>query len=75
MRWALLVVPAALTLHACEPPPRSASWFEAHPQDGAQVLAACAAGSMRGAECENAQSGWSANERDARMKLYRRVFK
>lgn len=61
-------------LAACSPEPRSAAYFEGHPQDAEQVTAACAAGTHRGQECANAQAGVAATQRSARMDAYRKGF-
>ena len=73
MRW-LALFPVLLAT-GCQVQPRSASYFEGHPQDTARVLAACARGAEHGAECETAREGQAAIERNARLELYRRSFK
>jgi hypothetical protein len=65
---------AVLTLTACAEEPRSAEYFEAHPQEAVEVSALCAAGAKGGDECANAQAGLAAARREARMDSYRRQF-
>lgn len=69
----VLVLAVAGALGACAPP-RSASYFEEHPDDAAKVLAGCATGEHRGEECANAQAGQAAAARKARMDAYRKNF-
>lgn len=59
---------------ACQPEPRSATYFEAHPEETARVLAACKAGSQRGPECEAARAGEAAIKANARQELFRKGF-
>lgn len=61
-------------LAACSPEPRSASYFEAHQDEAAEVVANCQTGSHRGQECVNAQAAVAAAKRDARMDAYRKGF-
>lgn len=70
-----MVVLAALTLAGCQPEPRSAEYFEAHPADAARTIAACDAGRHRGRACETALAGQAANEANKRLELFRRSFK
>ena len=65
---------AALGLCACSAEPRSASYFEAHRDVAARVLADCQAGRHRGQECTNAEAAKVAADAEARMKLYRKSF-
>ncbi len=65
---------AMATLAACAPAPRSASYFEAHPEEAHTVLAACKTGQTRGAECETALAGVTATANAARLRLYRKGF-
>jgi carbonic anhydrase/acetyltransferase-like protein (isoleucine patch superfamily) len=44
-------------LAACSPQPRSATYFEGHPEEAAQVVVDCAAGKHRGEACVNAKAG------------------
>jgi hypothetical protein len=74
VRLSMFVLPLAFNLTACSAAPRSASYFQAHPQDAKAVAAACQAGAARGAECPNAQDGIAAAARDARMAAYRKSF-
>jgi len=61
-------------LAACSAQPRSASYFQAHPAEAAQVIADCKTGAARGAECANAPSGAAAAANAERLKLYRKGF-
>jgi hypothetical protein len=65
---------AAVGLTACSPEPRSASYFEAHPEDAAKVVSDCQTGAHRGQECSNAQAAVAATKRDERMNAYRKGF-
>jgi hypothetical protein len=67
-------VSLTLALAACSQPPRSASYFAAHPNDAQVVLSECKAGHTRGEECVTALTGASAAADQARLKLYRRGF-
>lgn len=70
-----VVLPLALAaLGACSPQPRSASYFETHPDEAEEVVAACRTGARRGEECVHAQAGVAAAKRDARMDAYRKGF-
>jgi len=69
-----LALTCLLGAAACTPQARSASYFEAHPGEAAEVMKACAAGSHRGGECDTAQAGLAAAQRDARMGDYRKTF-
>jgi hypothetical protein len=71
----LLVLGATLAgLAACSPQPRSTSYFQAHHDEAAKVVADCQAGAHRGQECVNAQAAVAAAKRDARMDAYRKGF-
>ena len=61
-------------LAACSPEPRSATYFEAHQEEAAKVVADCQTGAHRGQECVNAQAAIAAAKRDARMDAYRKGF-
>lgn len=61
-------------LAACSPEPRSASYFEAHRDEAAKVVADCQTGAHRGQECSNAQAAVAAAKRDERMDAYRKGF-
>lgn len=63
-----------LGLAGCNPPPRAASYFKAHPEEAQQVVADCATGAHRGPECENAKAAEAQIQSDARLKLYRKTF-
>jgi len=70
----LLAVGTLAALAACSPAPRSASYFEAHPEETAKVVVDCASGVHRGQECLNAKAGAAAIRRDARMDRYKQNF-
>ena len=70
----LVTVFALAGLAGCSPQPRSVSYFEAHPEETAKVVVACASGDHRGEECPNAQAAAAAIRREARMKAYRKGF-
>ena len=61
-------------LAGCSPEPRAATYFKAHPDEIAKVLADCMAGSHRGPECDNAQAAKAQIDTDARMALYKKSF-
>ena len=69
-----VVLLSIASLAACSPPPRSAEYFVAHPDEAARVAADCKSGSRRGEECVNASAGVAAAESAARMKLYKKSF-
>lgn len=71
-RWAAIIALASLA--ACSPGPRDASYFEAHPEETAKVVVACARGDHRGQECANAWAAAASIRRDARMEGYRKGF-
>jgi hypothetical protein len=71
MRWTILV---ALTIAGCQAEPRSASYFEAHPEAARQVVETCKQGAHRGQECDNARSGLAAVQADRRMELFKKSF-
>lgn len=76
-RWAIPRSAAGavvLGLAGCQPAPRAASWFEAHPQETAAVVTACARGNHRGTECENARAAEAALRAKALQDLFRRGF-
>ncbi|WP_312162711.1 EexN family lipoprotein [Phenylobacterium sp.] len=70
----LVAVLALAGLAACSPEPRSASYFEAHPDEAAKVADACKAGTHRGQECVNAEAGVAAAQRTERMNAFRKGF-
>jgi hypothetical protein len=72
MRRLLLAV--ALVASGCQAQPRSASYFEAHPEETATVLADCARGAHRGQECGNARAADGAIKAKARQELFRKGF-
>lgn len=61
-------------LAACSPPPRSADYFTANPEEAVRVVADCKRGAHRGEECVNATAGVAAAESAERMKLYKKSF-
>lgn len=76
MKWSLgLVVCCVLSLAGCSRDPRSASYFEAHPDETNRVLSDCKSGTHRGAECENASAADAKRKSDARLELYKSAFK
>lgn len=72
IRVAALV--ALFTLAGCQPAPRAASYFRAHPDETRVVLADCASGARRSAECDNAQAADAQLKSDARLSLYKKSF-
>lgn len=70
----LLIAAFAAALAGCQPAPRAVSWFEAHPKETAAVVAACARGAHRGAECDNARTADGTLKAKARQDLFRRGF-
>jgi hypothetical protein len=70
----LLIIFTLAGLAACSPEPRSASYFEAHPDDAAKVVSDCKTGAHRGQECTNAQAAVASAKRDERMDAYRKGF-
>lgn len=70
----LLSAVALVGLAACSPEPRSASYFAAHADEAAKVVADCKAGAHRGQECVNAEAGVASAKRDARIDAYRKGF-
>lgn len=71
---AALAPALALALSACAEEPRSAAYFERHPEEALEVSAQCATGAKGGDECVNAQAGLAAARREARTDAYRRQF-
>lgn len=69
-----LVASACLTVAACAPSPRAENYFEAHPDEAAKVVQACAQGVHRGDECQNASAALARLKGEERMKFYRRGF-
>lgn len=69
-----LFLGAVLALAACAEKPRSAEYFERHPEEAVEVSALCATGAKGGDECVNAQAGLAAVRREERMDAYRRQF-
>ena len=72
MRRLLLAI--ALIASGCQAQPRSASYFEAHPEETATALADCARGARRGAECNNARAADGALKAKARQELFHKGF-
>lgn len=60
------VVPAVAALAV----PRASQSFAAHPDLARAIVAGCAAGTVRGGECENAQSALSSAEGRARTERF-----
>lgn len=71
---ALFLAPGLVLLAACQPEPRSASYFEAHADERAQVVADCRGGKHRGEECKNAQFASEKAARTKTMNDYRDGF-
>jgi hypothetical protein len=59
-------------LVACSPQPRSASYFEGHPEEAAQIVVECAAGKYRGEACVNAKAGAAEIRWKARVAAYKK---
>ena len=74
MRRSLLIGLALLPLAACNPPPRAVSYFKANPDEAGKVVADCAAGTHRGAECANAKAAQDQIASDKRLALYKQAF-
>ena len=68
------ILALTLALSACNPPPRAASYFKAHPEEAGRVVVDCAAGTHRGAECDNARAAEDQIRSDARLQLYKKSF-
>jgi len=64
----------AFMVSACQAEPRSASYFQAHPDDARRVVDACRQGAHRGAECDHAKAGQAATQADKRMELFKKSF-
>jgi hypothetical protein len=73
MRRAAILV-TLLALAGCNPPPRAASYFKAHPEEAGKVVVDCAAGTHRGPECDNARAAQAQIQSDARLQLYKKSF-
>ena len=73
MRHGALFV-LAMGLFGCSAPPRAASYFRAHPEEDAAVLAACTAGAHRGPECVNAELAGEQIRSDRRLRQYKENF-
>lgn len=69
-----IILPLLVGLAACQPEPRSASYFEAHPQERVEVVADCRIGTHRGEECKNAQFAAEKAARTKTMNDYRSGF-
>jgi hypothetical protein len=70
---AALVASGAL-LAACQREPRSASYFEANPNERADVVTDCKSGIRRGDECKNAQFAQEKAANRRSMEDYRSGF-
>jgi hypothetical protein len=73
MRRAALLA-TLLALAACNSPPRAVSYFRAHPDEAATVIANCSAGAHRGTECDHAQAAVAQIQSDQRLSLYKKSF-
>ena len=71
MRSALL---ALLLLSACQRPPRTAAYFEGHPDEAASVAGSCLAEHQDSPDCRAAIAAKTSIARKARMERYRRGF-
>lgn len=65
---------ATAALLGCSAEPRSASYFEEHPQETVKVVANCKDGSHRGEECNNAEFAAAKARRREAMERYRAGF-
>lgn len=77
MRSALigaLTAAAGVLLAACQPEPRSASYFEEHASEAVEVVADCKIGKHRGEECNNAEFAQAKARRRESMERYRSGF-
>jgi hypothetical protein len=74
VKRAASLVALTVLLAGCSPPARSTSFFEAHPAEVDSVLAACTAGSQRGAECDNANLAKAHRAADDRMSQFKKSF-
>ncbi|MBI1198618.1 MAG: EexN family lipoprotein [Phenylobacterium sp.] len=72
MTWLLAV---ALALAACRPEPRSAAFFEAHPEVARRVADACRGGARRDAECQPAEAGLAARQAADRLALFKKSLR
>jgi hypothetical protein len=74
MRRAAILL-ALVALASCSPAgPRAASYFKAHSDEISKVLADCAAGANRSAECDNARTAKAQIDSDKRLSLYKKGF-
>lgn len=64
----------ALLLAGCQPEPRAASYFEAHPEEAANIVEECRSGAHRGRECEAAQTGLAAVQANRRLEQFKKSF-
>lgn len=64
----------ALAVSSCQAEPRSASYFEAHPDEARRVVDACREGAHRGVECDHAKTGLAAIQADKRMEIFKKSF-
>ena len=74
MKRALLIGIALLPLAACNPPARAVSYFKANPDEASKVVADCAGGTHRGAECDHAKAAQSEIASDKRLNIYKQAF-
>jgi hypothetical protein len=66
------LVATLVFLAACAPAPRSEAYFEAHPDETAQVLGAWLGGDHLGAECDAARAADARRKAGARVQSYRK---
>lgn len=72
IRTQCLIMLAVGALPGCsKPEARSVTYFAAHLDEARTIVAACSAGSVRGAECGNADSAVQRADAAARFKRFR----
>jgi hypothetical protein len=69
-----IALAALILLAGCSREPLSSHYFDSHPAELDRTLQACAEGSVRGRECDNADLAKANRDRAARMKMYRSGF-
>lgn len=74
IRRIIIILSTIAGLAACEQAPRAVAYFERHPEEAAEVIAGCAAGTHRGEECVTAQAAQIKAQRAATMDAYRQGF-
>lgn len=66
-----ITVLACASVSACgQAEPRSAQYFDAHIEEGRQVLEGCREGTIRSAECDNAERAVKTADAKARSKRF-----